>query len=75
MTEQKPRVPGVFRNVIAPVQSWLLSQGRCVGCGKDLSAGKSIKRKDGTAKLVCECGRVFIHEKTGKYRRALLNEV
>lgn len=67
----------MFKNVIAPVQAWLLSQGRCVGCGRDLSGGKKIKtRKDGTEKIVCECGRIFIHDpKPDKYRRALLEEV
>lgn len=66
----------MFKNVIAPVQAWLLSQGRCVGCGRDLVSGKVAKRKDGSEKIVCECGRIFIHDpKTDKYRRALLEEV
>lgn len=68
-------IPGVFKNVIAPVQAWLLSQGRCVGCGRGLSAGRRSRRKTGQ-KVVCECGRVFICDpKTKKYRRALLEEV
>ncbi|MEK7521283.1 MAG: hypothetical protein AAB599_00565 [Patescibacteria group bacterium] len=74
MTRQ-PRVPQVFKNVIAPVQLWLMSQGRCVGCGRELSEGKVQKRKDGTEKVTCTCGRLFIKEKSGKFRRALLNEV
>ncbi|MBI2007559.1 MAG: hypothetical protein HYS83_02580 [Candidatus Blackburnbacteria bacterium] len=66
----------MFKNVISPVQAWLLSQGRCVGCGRDLSGGKKSKGKNGTEKVVCECGRIFIHDlKSGKYRRALLEEV
>lgn len=66
----------MFKNVIAPVQAWLLSQKRCVGCGRDLSLGKVDKRKDGMEKIVCECGRIFVHDpKVGKYRRALLEEV
>lgn len=70
------RVPKVFKNVIAPVQAWLLSQGRCVGCGRELSVGKKSKFKEGKEKAVCECGRIFIHDpKTDKYRRALLEEV
>jgi len=72
---QQPRVPQVFKNVIAPVQAWLMSQGRCVGCGRDPAKGKKSKRKDGTEKVVCECGRIFVKEKSGKFRRALLNEV
>ena len=66
----------MFRNVISPIQAWLLSQGRCVGCGKDLSEGKSSGYKLGTKKIVCQCGRIFISDpKTKKYRRALLEEV
>lgn len=66
----------MFKNVIAPVQAWLLSQGRCVGCGRELVQGQNSKRKDGTEKIVCACGRIFIHDpKTGRHRRALLEEV
>jgi hypothetical protein len=66
----------MFKNVIAPIQAWLLSQGRCVGDGKDLSEMKKKKRKDGTYKVTCICGRIFIYNpKTKKYRRALLEEV
>jgi len=66
----------MFKNVIAPVQAWLLSQGRCVGCGMPLSKGKQEKRKGNMAKVVCKCGRIFIYNpKTKKYRRALFEEV
>ncbi|MDO8452561.1 MAG: hypothetical protein Q7S79_02295 [bacterium] len=67
-------VPGVFKTVIAPIQSWLLSQGRCVGCGKELSGAKASKGKNGGSKVTCECGRIFVND-SGKYRRALLEEV
>lgn len=74
--KKKARIPKVFKNVIAPVQAWLLSQGRCVGCGRELAIGKKSSRKDGTEKIVCECGRIFIYDaQTKKYRRALLEEV
>jgi len=66
----------VFKNIIAPVQAWLLSRGQCVGCGTPLSKGLREKRKDGTEKVTCRCGRIFIFDpKTGKYRRALFEEV
>ena len=66
----------MFKNVIAPVQAWLLSQGRCVGCGTELPAGKTpTGSKD--QKITCgKCGRIFIKETTTeKYRRALFEEV
>jgi DNA-directed RNA polymerase subunit RPC12/RpoP len=66
----------MFKNVIAPIQAWLLSQGRCVGCGKELSLGKKESKKDGTEKVSCNCGRIFVHDsRANKYRRALLEEV
>lgn len=66
----------MFKNVIAPVQAWLLSQGRCVGCGTDLASGKTASHPQGQ-KIVCsKCGRIFIKESSsGKYRRALFEEV
>jgi hypothetical protein len=66
----------MLKNIIAPVQAWLLSRGQCVGCGMPLSKGKKEKLKDGREKITCKCGRVFIHDKkAGKYRRALFEEV
>ena len=66
----------MFKNVIAPVQAWLLSKGQCVGCSMPLSKGHRVKRKDGTEKVTCKCGRIFIYTpKTKKYRRALFEEV
>jgi predicted nucleic acid-binding Zn-ribbon protein len=66
----------MFKNVVAPIQAWLLSQGRCVGCGKELKIGKREDRRDGTEKVTCSCGRIFIYDpKPKKYRRALLEEV
>lgn len=66
----------MFKNIIAPIQAWLLSQGKCVGCGMPLSKGEKVKRKDGIMKVVCKCGRIYIYdEKRKRYRRALLKEV
>jgi len=66
----------MFKNIIAPVQAWLLSKGQCVGCGRSLKKGKEEDKKDGTVKITCSCGRIFIYNKeTGKYRRALFEEV
>lgn len=68
----------MFRNTIAPMQAWLLSQGRCVGCGKLLRTKESVSwKKDKTKKLVtCGCARIYVYDPTKKkYRRALLNEI
>jgi len=66
----------MFKNIIAPVQAWLLFRGQCVGCGMPLKKGKRQDKKDGTEKVICKCGRIFIYDKkTKKYRRALFEEV
>ncbi|OGD58002.1 hypothetical protein A3I57_00555 [Candidatus Beckwithbacteria bacterium RIFCSPLOWO2_02_FULL_47_23] len=66
----------MFKNVIAPVQAWLLFRGQCVGCGTPLKTGRVTPLKTGQEKITCKCGRIFIHEtKTNKYRRALFEEV
>lgn len=66
----------MLKNVIAPIQAWLLSQGKCVGCGMPLSSGTSKKRKDGTNLATCKCNRMYIFDPKNKtYRRALLTEV
>jgi DNA-directed RNA polymerase subunit RPC12/RpoP len=59
----------MFKNVIAPIQAWLLLQGRCVGCGTNLG--------DKGTKVTCQkCGRIFVKDSTtGRYRRALFGEV
>jgi hypothetical protein len=66
----------MLKNVIAPIQAWLLSQGRCVADGKPLAEGNKKKRKDGTFKVTHSCGRIYIYDPKKKtYRRALLEEV
>lgn len=66
----------MFKNIIAPVQAWLLSRAKCVGCGMPLQKAKRQRGKNGTEKAICKCGRIFIYDKkTKKYRRALFEEV
>jgi len=65
----------MFKNLIAPIQMWLLSQGRCVGCGQPLSKAK-LKEVRGLTTVTCSCGRIFIHDLAKKtYRRALFDEI
>ena len=66
----------MFKNIIAPVQAWLLSKGQCVGCSTPLSKGQRDSLPGGKEKVTCKCGRIFIYDtKTKKYRRALFEEV
>jgi hypothetical protein len=65
----------MFKNVIAPIQAWLMSQGKCVGCGTPLDIAKKKNHKYGEM-VTCKCGRIYIrNSKTKSYRRALLNEI
>ena len=66
----------MFKNVIAPIQSWLLSKGQCVGCGTQLAKGVHTIKDKNSEKVTCKCGRIFIYDKNAKtYRRALFSEV
>jgi len=67
----------MFKNIVAPVQAWLLIQGRCVGCGLSLKTGKTTDKGNNLSQINCKkCKRVYILDKaTNKYRRALPNEV
>ena len=66
----------MLKNVIAPIQAWLLSQGQCVGCGMPLAKGKHEAFKKGFEKIHCKCRRIYIYDENKKtYRRALLEEV
>ncbi|OGG08095.1 hypothetical protein A3D05_05145 [Candidatus Gottesmanbacteria bacterium RIFCSPHIGHO2_02_FULL_40_24] len=62
----------MFKNVIAPVQAWLISQGRCVGCGKSLKSGKRVKEISQEERVTCKyCGRIYLFDVTKRiYRRA-----
>jgi predicted nucleic acid-binding Zn-ribbon protein len=65
----------MFKKLIYPMQAWLLSQKRCVGCGEELSKGQN-KMVRGQETVTCRCGRIFIHDsKKNTYRRALLTEI
>lgn len=65
----------MFRNLIAPVQAWLLSQGQCVGCGMPIEKGKCRKKDDGSELYVCRCGRGYIKLGDKKFRRARMSEM
>ena len=62
----------MFKNVIAPMQAWLLSQGKCVGCGKPLP----VPNGKNSTRVTCACGRIYMFDPLAKrYRRATLDEI
>ena len=65
----------MIKRIIAPVQAWILLQGKCVGCGKSLSLARRTGRKNNTDKVICTCKRIFIFDKrSGRYKRATFEE-
>ena len=65
----------MLKNIIAPVQAWLMSQNRCVGCGMPLSGGLKMQ-KNGQEMVKCKCQRVYIYDKAkSRYLRALVTEI
>jgi len=65
----------MIKDLIAPIQAWLLSQRRCVGCGENLVKGQR-RQVRGQTTVTCRCGRIFIHDpKNNTYRRALFDEI
>lgn len=53
------------------MQAWLLSQGKCVGCGTLLPTPKD----SGTVRVTCRCGRIYMYDpQSNKFRRATFNE-
>jgi len=66
----------MIKKIFAPVQAWILLQGKCVGCGKSLALAKKFERRDNSQQVICSCGRIFIFDKrNGRYRRALHQEI
>ena len=65
----------MFRNLIAPVQAWLLSQGQCVGCGMPLEQGTLHPKKDSIEVVMCACGRGYVKISEKRYRRAKQSEL
>lgn len=62
----------MLKNILGPVQAWLMSQGKCVGCGKNLP----VKTGAGMVRVDCVCGRIYMYDpEVQKYRRALVNEI
>ena len=65
----------MIKKILAPVQAWILLQGKCAGCGRNLNLAKKIERPDNSQKVICNCGRIYIFDKRrGKYRRANFEE-
>jgi DNA-directed RNA polymerase subunit RPC12/RpoP len=64
----------ILQQIFAPVQQWLLEQGKCVACGGDLSAGEREPIAGGEV-ITCPCGEQYFHlPKAQLYKRLFLEE-
>lgn len=67
----------MLKSLIAPLQNILLQKGICPGCTATLSKAETreaINQKE--EKVICKCGRIYIHDKeVNTYRRALESEI
>jgi len=70
-------IVGKFKQLIEPIQMWLLGNGRCVGCGKEITKSAKVSKKNAAEDiLTCECSRVYIFDKKrATYRRALMSDL
>lgn len=63
------------RKLIEPMQMWLLMQGRCVACGRELQYQRR-QGANGKTLVTCRCNRVFVKEDSlVGYRRATLEDI
>lgn len=65
----------MIKHLIAPIQNWLLNQGRCVACGELLKKCKK-KELNNISLVTCRCGRMFVFDQSSSvYRRAFFDEI
>ncbi len=64
----------VARQIIAPIQQWLLEQGKCAVCGGELPRGKKITGEKGE-RVTCSCGQAYLYLPEAKlYKRLARNQ-
>ncbi|MBN1331835.1 hypothetical protein JW978_03035 [Candidatus Dojkabacteria bacterium] len=67
----------LLKKLISPMQDVLLQKNYCPACTRKLdSLTNRDPRPNGTVRVECVCGRIYIYEnETKNYRRALETEV
>ncbi|HUW24864.1 MAG TPA: hypothetical protein VMW04_04620 [Patescibacteria group bacterium] len=64
----------LWQQIVAPLQQWLLEQGRCVACGTLLSH----RRKEavrGNEVIACSCGESYLYlPKANLFKRLTPNK-
>jgi hypothetical protein len=66
----------MIKKLIAPLQRVLLQKKLCPACTRSLKKAKVINVSGRLDVVACECGRIFVHEKSvGQYRRAISEDL
>lgn len=66
----------MIKKFIAPLQKIILQKKMCPACTRPLSKAKILDNKVYQDVVVCECGRIFVHEKElDSYRRAVSEDL
>lgn len=66
----------VLKQIIGPIQQWLLEEGKCVSCGGALSSQlKGSKVESGDEVISCPCGQNYLYMPKAKlYKRLTANK-
>jgi DNA-directed RNA polymerase subunit RPC12/RpoP len=66
----------ILKQIIGPIQQWLLEEGKCVSCGGALSAHlKGNEVESGAEVISCPCGQTYLYLPKAKlYKRLTANE-
>ncbi len=67
----------MLKKLISPLQKVLITKKYCPACTRNLDDCRDRQvRNNGTERITCKCGRIFIYDKEmDQYRRALEEEV
>jgi len=62
----------VTQQIVAPLQQWLLEQGRCLNCGATL---KPKAKNAGATVVKCTCGETYLYlPEANLYKRLNTNK-
>ena len=63
------------KSVIQPIQDWLLSNGKCITCGRNLLLQKR-KRLNGHFLVSCACDKKFLYDpKNTSFEKVFMHDI
>jgi len=66
----------ILKQIIGPIQQWLLEEGKCVSCGGSLAPHFKRSHVEAGAEVIsCPCGQVYLYLPKAKlYKRLSANK-